>query len=83
MSMAQELCQKEAGLGINRGTVTKYLQFLMILELYLELSYFFSKIAMVVQGLPITVTLDRVTLRLQGQFYHLNTFVYLTLRMTA
>ena len=32
----------EAGMGSNRVTVTKFLQLLMILELYLELSYILS-----------------------------------------
>ena len=35
-------------MGSNRVTVTKFLQLLMILELYLELSYFLSLIYIVV-----------------------------------
>ena len=43
-----------AGMGSNRVTVTKFLQLLMILELYLELSYFFSQILLVVTVTEVT-----------------------------
>ena len=36
-------------MGSNGVTVTKFLQFLMILELYLELSYFLSQIFIMVK----------------------------------
>ena len=41
-------------MGSNRVTVTKFLQLLMILELYLELSYFFSQILLVVTVTEVT-----------------------------
>ena len=43
-----------AGLGSNGVTVTKFLKLLMILELYLELSYFFSWISIVVTVTEVT-----------------------------
>ena len=43
-----------SGLGSNGVTVTKFLKFLMILELYLELSYFLRQVFIV-------VTVTRVT----------------------
>ena len=43
-----------AGLGSNWVTVTNFLQLLMILELYLELSYFFSWISIVVTVTEVT-----------------------------
>ena len=42
------------GLGSNGVTVTKFLQLLMILELYLELSYSFSQISIVVTVTEVT-----------------------------
>ena len=41
-------------MGSNRVTVTKFLQLLMILELYLELSYFLSHILLVVTVTEVT-----------------------------
>ena len=41
-------------MGSNGVTVTKFLQLLMILELYLELSYFFSWISIVVTVTEVT-----------------------------
>ena len=43
-----------AGMGSNGVTVTKFLHLLMILELYLELSYFFSQILLVVTVTEVT-----------------------------
>ena len=42
------------GMGSNKVTVTKFLQLLMILELYLELSYFLSQIFKVVNVTEVT-----------------------------
>ena len=42
------------GLGSNEVTVTKFLQLLMILELYLELSYFLSQLFIVVTVTEVT-----------------------------
>ena len=42
------------GLGSNGVIVTKFLKLLMILELYLELSYFFSWISIVVTVTEVT-----------------------------
>ena len=41
-------------MGSNRVTVSKFLQLLMILELYLELSYFLSQIYIVVTVTEVT-----------------------------
>ena len=43
-----------SGMGSNGVTVTKFLQLLMILELYLELSYFLSQIFIVVTVTEVT-----------------------------
>ena len=40
--------ENQAGMGSNGVTIMKFLQLLMILELYLELSYFLSQILLVV-----------------------------------
>ena len=42
------------GMGSNGVTVTKFLQLLIILELYLELSYFLSQIYTVVTVTEVT-----------------------------
>ena len=42
------------GMGSKGITVTKFLQLLMILELYLELSYFLSQIFIVVTVTEVT-----------------------------
>ena len=44
----------EAGMGSNGVTVTKFLQLLMILELYLELSYILSQLFRVVTVTEVT-----------------------------
>ena len=41
-------------MGSNRVTVSKFLQLLMILELYLELNYFLSQIWLVVTVTEVT-----------------------------
>ena len=41
-------------MGSNRVTVTKFLQLLMILELYLELSYFLSQMFIAVTVTEVT-----------------------------
>ena len=48
------ITMNSAGLGSNGVTVTKFLQLLKILELYLELSYFFSYISIVVTVTEVT-----------------------------
>ena len=42
------------GMGSNRVTVTKFLQLLKILELYLELSYFLSQVFIAVTVTEVT-----------------------------
>ena len=42
------------GMGSNGVTVKRFLQLLMILELYLELSYFLSQILLVVTAAEVT-----------------------------
>ena len=49
-----KLDDQKSGFGSNGVTVTKFLQLLMILELYLELSYFFSWISIVVTVTEVT-----------------------------
>ena len=46
--------EEEAGVGSNGVTVTKFLQLLMILELYLELSYSLGQIFIVVTVTEVT-----------------------------
>ena len=41
-------------MGSNRVTVTKFLQLLMILEMYLELSYILSQLFLVVTVTEVT-----------------------------
>ena len=41
-------------MGSNRVTITKFLQLLMILELYLELSYFLRQVFIVVTVTTVT-----------------------------
>ena len=42
------------GMGSNGVTESRFLQLLFILELYLELSYFFSQICIVVTVIEVT-----------------------------
>ena len=46
--------RERAGMGSNGVTVTKFLQLLMIVQLYLELSYFLSQIYIVVTVTEVT-----------------------------
>ena len=46
--------ENQAGMGSNGVTIMKFLQLLMILELYLELSYFLSQIFIVVTVTEVT-----------------------------
>ena len=49
--------ENQAGMGSNGVTIMKFLQLLMILELYLELSYLLSQIFIVLTVTEVTKVL--------------------------